>query len=120
VTLTKYIVSVYSSCFILISLTLMALNRNHNIAGWRGGPLSRRKCTMIVRGQYAVDGAGVRLRRVLSGNYHDNHGAVKGEYVKVQYLDIALEPDSVWHYRETSNDQTLFLYLIDRSFQNET
>jgi len=51
--------------------------------------------------------------RVLSGNYHDRKGAVKGEYVKVQYLDVVLEPGSTWHYQETSNDQTLFLYLIE-------
>jgi len=51
--------------------------------------------------------------RVLSGNYKNYHGTVKGEYVKVQYLDIALEPGSVWHYKETPNDHTLFLYLID-------
>ena len=51
--------------------------------------------------------------RVLSGNYQNNHGAVKGEYVKVQYLDVALEPDSIWRYQETSNDQNLFLYLIE-------
>jgi redox-sensitive bicupin YhaK (pirin superfamily) len=51
--------------------------------------------------------------RVLSGSYNNYLGAVKGEYVKVQYLDIALEPDSVWNYKETPNDQTLFLYLID-------
>jgi quercetin 2,3-dioxygenase len=51
--------------------------------------------------------------RVLSGNYRNNHGAVKGEYVKVQYLDVTLKPNSVWRYQETSNDQTLFLYLID-------
>ncbi len=51
--------------------------------------------------------------RVLSGNYHDHHGAVKGEYLKVQYLDVALEPNSVWSYKETPNDQTLFLFLID-------
>jgi redox-sensitive bicupin YhaK (pirin superfamily) len=51
--------------------------------------------------------------RVLSGNYHDHHGAVKGEYVKVQYLDVALESNCVWHYHETANDQTLFLYLIE-------
>jgi redox-sensitive bicupin YhaK (pirin superfamily) len=38
---------------------------------------------------------------------------VKGEYVKVQYLDVALEPNCVWHYHETPNDQTLFLYLIE-------
>ena len=40
-------------------------------------------------------------------------GAVKGEYVKVQYLDVALKPGAFWKYNETSNDQTLFLYLID-------
>jgi redox-sensitive bicupin YhaK (pirin superfamily) len=51
--------------------------------------------------------------RVLSGIYHDLYGAVKGEHVKVQYLDVALEPNSVWLYQETSNDQTLFLYLIE-------
>jgi redox-sensitive bicupin YhaK (pirin superfamily) len=51
--------------------------------------------------------------RVLSGNYQNRHGAVKGEYVKVQYLDVALEAGSVWHYKETPNDQTLFLYLIE-------
>lgn len=51
--------------------------------------------------------------RVLSGNYKNNPGAVKGEYVKVQYIDVDLAPDSVWSYNETPNDQTLFLYLID-------
>lgn len=51
--------------------------------------------------------------RVLSGNYKNNPGAVKGEYVRVQYLDVDLAPDSVWSYNETPNDQTMFLYLID-------
>lgn len=51
--------------------------------------------------------------RVLSGHYHENSGAVKGEYVKVQYLDVELEPNVLWRYNETPNDQTLFLYLID-------
>jgi redox-sensitive bicupin YhaK (pirin superfamily) len=51
--------------------------------------------------------------RVLSGNYRNHPGAVKDDYVKVQYLDVALEPDSVWRYHEASNDQTLFLYLIE-------
>ncbi len=51
--------------------------------------------------------------RVLSGRYKNKTGAVKGEYVKVQYLDVDLKPDSIWTYNETSNDQTLFLYLID-------
>ena len=51
--------------------------------------------------------------RVLSGNYKNNPGAVKGEYVRVQYLDVDLAPGSVWSYNETPNDQTMFLYLID-------
>lgn len=51
--------------------------------------------------------------RVLSGNFNSKKGAVKGEYIKVQYLDVELLPDAVWSYNETSNDQTLFLYLID-------
>jgi len=51
--------------------------------------------------------------RVLSGHYNNNNGAMKGEYVKVQYLDVALEPNIEWCYHETPNDQTLFLYLIE-------
>ena len=51
--------------------------------------------------------------RVISGRYKNKTGAVKGEYVRVQYLDVDLAPGSVWSYNETSNDQTLFLYLID-------
>ena len=53
--------------------------------------------------------------RILSGNYRGQSGAVKNEYIKVQYLDVDLKPGSVWHYNETSNDQTLFLYLIEGS-----
>ena len=51
--------------------------------------------------------------RVLSGNYHNHRGAVKGEHIKVQYLDVAMDPNTNWRYQETSNDQTLFLYLIE-------
>jgi hypothetical protein len=51
--------------------------------------------------------------RVLSGNFKNKPGAVRGEYVKVQYLDVALAPSSTWSYAETPNDQTMFLYLID-------
>ncbi len=51
--------------------------------------------------------------RVISGRYKNKTGAVKGEYVRVQYLDVDLAPGSAWSYNETSNDQTLFLYLID-------
>jgi len=51
--------------------------------------------------------------RVLSGLYKGRHGAVKGEYVKIQYLDVNLKPGSIWTYNETPNDHTLFLYLLD-------
>ncbi|MBN1108482.1 MAG: pirin family protein [Bacteroidales bacterium] len=51
--------------------------------------------------------------RVLSGNYRNHKGAMKGEYVKVQYLDVEIKPDCIWIYSETPNDYTLFLYLID-------
>jgi quercetin 2,3-dioxygenase len=51
--------------------------------------------------------------RVLSGSYKKNAGAATSEYVKVQYLDVALDPDAIWSYKETPNDQTLFLYLIE-------
>ncbi|HCM60740.1 MAG TPA: pirin family protein [Bacteroidales bacterium] len=51
--------------------------------------------------------------RVLSGKYGDSHGAVKGDYVGVQYLDVEMAPGSIWRYSETPNDQTLFLYLAD-------
>ncbi len=59
----------------------------------------------VVREQNAVI-------RVLSGKYRNHQGAVSGDYVKVQYLDVALNPNAVWSYGESSNDRTLFLYLI--------
>lgn len=51
--------------------------------------------------------------KVLSGSYKGVSSVVKGEYVKVQYLDVTLQPDTSWSYNQTPNDQTLFLYLID-------
>lgn len=51
--------------------------------------------------------------RVVSGQYKGKRGAVKNEYIKVLYLDVDLKPRSQWHYNETTNDQTLFLYLIE-------
>ncbi len=53
--------------------------------------------------------------RVLSGKYRGIEGAVTGDYVKVNFLDVDLQPDTIWSYDEISNDQTLFLYLIEGS-----
>lgn len=50
--------------------------------------------------------------RVLSGTYKGQNGAVKGEYVPVQYLDVELTPNTEWTYNQTPNEETLFLYLI--------
>lgn len=50
---------------------------------------------------------------ILSGSYQGHKGAHEAEYLEVQYLDITLKPNSIWNYRETANDKTLFLYLID-------
>lgn len=51
--------------------------------------------------------------RILAGTYKGNKGVFEGKYVKVKYLDVDLAPGSTWHYTETPNDETLFIYLLD-------
>lgn len=51
--------------------------------------------------------------RVLSGSYKGHEARVKGDYVKVYYLDVALDADTSWHYNEIPNNHTLFIYLIE-------
>lgn len=51
--------------------------------------------------------------RVISGNYKGSPGAVKGESLPVQYLDVDLKASGEWHYNESPNDNTLFLYLAE-------
>ncbi len=51
--------------------------------------------------------------RILSGSYKDKNGIFEGKYVKVTYIDVDLAPDSTWTYNQTSNDETLFIYLLD-------
>ncbi len=53
------------------------------------------------------------LVRIISGSYKGNSGPFKGDYVKVQYLDVELAPNSTWSYSESNNDETLFIYLIE-------
>ncbi len=57
--------------------------------------------------------------RVLSGEYKGQKGAIQGEYVSVQYLDIELAPGCEWSYNETPNDHTLFIYLIDGTLASD-
>ena len=51
--------------------------------------------------------------RIIAGSYKGKTGVFEGKYVKVQYLDVDLAPDSTWIYSETPNDETLFIYLLD-------
>lgn len=54
------------------------------------------------------DGATVR---VISGHYNGVEGATQGEYVKVQYLDVSLEPEATFHL-PTDPTHTAFAYLV--------
>ncbi len=54
------------------------------------------------------DGAVVRI---LSGIYNGKAGATAGDYVKVLYLDVALEPGAEWKLG-TKEDDTLFTYIV--------
>lgn len=50
--------------------------------------------------------------RILSGIYKGTKGAVSGDYVKVLYLDVALEPGAVWELA-TSGKDNLFIYIVE-------
>ncbi|MGI6751664.1 MAG: pirin family protein [Anaerovoracaceae bacterium] len=50
--------------------------------------------------------------RILSGIYEDTKGAVSGDYVKVLYLDVALEPGAIWELT-TSDKDNLFIYIVE-------
>ena len=54
------------------------------------------------------DGATVR---VISGHYKGTKGAVQGGYTKMQYLDVALGPDTEW-ILPTEHDETVFVYIV--------
>ena len=57
--------------------------------------------------------------RILSGSYKGKAGAFKGDYVKVQYLDVDLAPNSTWTYNKTPNNETLFIYLIEGTLASD-
>ncbi len=52
--------------------------------------------------------------RILSGPYKDKVGATEGDYVKVLYLDVDLEPGAEWKINTRSTD-TLFVYIVNGS-----
>jgi redox-sensitive bicupin YhaK (pirin superfamily) len=49
--------------------------------------------------------------RIISGIYKGKAGATAGDYVKVLYLDVVLEPGAVWKLG-TKEDDTLFTYIV--------
>jgi len=56
-----------------------------------------------------ADGATIR---VVAGRYGDVEGAVQGEYVQVQFLDVALAPGAGWE-TATDPEATLFAYIVE-------
>ena len=49
--------------------------------------------------------------RVISGDYLGTLGVAEGDYVKMLFLDVNLEPGKQWRL-ETENDATLFIYIV--------
>ncbi len=69
----------------------------------------------IVRDEVKVVNEKSATVRVISGRYQGESGVVTGDYIKVQMLDVDLKPGAEWHYNETGNDETLFIYLLEGS-----
>lgn len=55
------------------------------------------------------DGATVR---VISGEYDGKSSSVYGDYVKMTYLDVKIEPNAEWSLK-TKEDETLFVYIVE-------
>lgn len=69
------------------------------------GDITQDKVTLVEEDNAVV--------RILAGTYKGKSGVFEGNYVKVKYLDIDLDPNSTWTFDETPNDQTLFIYLLE-------
>lgn len=77
------------------------------------GDITKDKVTLVTEENATV--------RILAGTYKGKKGVFEGKYVKVEYMDISLAPNSTWQYSETPNDETLFVYLLDGTLAvNET
>lgn len=82
----------------------------------------------LVTGQQAVDGAGVKLVRVIghndtkefegdrkihiiAGTYGGKTGAMEGDHTKPLYLDVQVNPGAEWSL-DTEIGATLFVYIV--------
>jgi len=50
--------------------------------------------------------------RIISGNYKGNVGAVEGEYVKMQFLDVDMKTGAQWKL-DTDKDTNMFIYIAE-------
>jgi redox-sensitive bicupin YhaK (pirin superfamily) len=68
----------------------------------------------------AIDEKGTIIR-ILCGTCNENKGAIEGDYVKAQYLDVEMSPNSDWTL-STEPDHTLFIYILrgEAVFGDET
>ncbi|MDR1695327.1 MAG: pirin family protein [Endomicrobium sp.] len=57
---------------------------------------------------------GAAAVRIISGEFKGHKGAIEGDYVKAQLLDVELPPDSTWE-TDTVKDNTLFVMVMEGS-----
>ncbi len=50
--------------------------------------------------------------RILAGSYLDTPGAVSGQHVNVDYLDVELDPDGEWSV-QVQTDHTVFAFILE-------
>ncbi len=54
---------------------------------------------------------GDRKIHIVAGSYNGKIGAMEGDYVKVLYLDVEVNPGAEWSL-DTEKDATLFVYIL--------
>ncbi|MDV0446659.1 hypothetical protein MsAg5_05090 [Methanosarcinaceae archaeon Ag5] len=59
------------------------------------------------------NGSGTEIR-VLAGEYKGTAGAMQADYVKINYLDVTIKPNTAWTL-ETNPENTLFIYILSGS-----
>lgn len=68
----------------------------------------------ITKAMIPVVSEGLAAIRVISGGYKGVKGAIEGDYVRPNYLDVLLEPGCEWKV-DTLKGNTAFAYMIEGS-----
>ena len=50
--------------------------------------------------------------RIIAGSYDGTRGAFEGRHVQANYLDVTMDPDTVWSVG-TKTDETVFAYILE-------